>query len=177
MAAALFFSAVALAAVFRDCTFLGVNLGGRPTTALNVSDFRARFPDLSTLGFINLPAGPNTAPNAPISRARFPYLVTAFFTEREVTAFSIEREGTVALMVLARAPLDDIYLVKGDFGGRGLLFLFGVGVRLTAMKEPPMNNYKFTGRGCGQKGWNMRWSKKPHPYIKYSIEPIIPTVS
>ena len=60
------------------------------------------------------------------------------------------------LMRFTAAPLDDIYLVKGDFGGRALLFLFGVGVRLTAILRLPMNNYMFTGRGCGQKGLNMR---------------------
>ena len=74
-------------------------------------------------------------------------------------ALSIEREGAVPLMVLVGAPLDDPYLVTGDLGGRALLLLLGVGVRLTAILILPMNNYMFTGRGCGQKGLNVRRTK------------------
>ena len=102
-------------------------------------------------------------------------LGAAFFAVSRIF-FIREREGRVVLMVLVDAPLDDPYLVRGDLGGRALLLLLGVGVRLTAILILPMNNYMFTRRGCGQKGLNVRRTKKPHPYIKYSIEPIIPTV-
>ena len=85
-------------------------------------------------------------------------LGAAFFAVSRIF-FIRERAGRVALMVLVDGPLDDPYLVTGDLGGRALLLLLGVGVRLTAISRLPMNNYMFTGRGCGQKGLNVRRTK------------------
>jgi len=154
----------------------------RPTDAaslafflLGVAAFAAAVLSALRNDALNVPRDGREGGIAPKESGGEAGLGLAFFAVSR-TFFIREREGRVALMVLVGAPLDDIYLVTGDLGGRALLFLLGVGVRLTAILILPMNNYMFTGRGCGQKGLNVRRTKKPHPYIKYSIEPIIPTV-